>query len=386
METAPLSILVLDSDPRSLNFFATYLSKRGFAVTLSTSIKEGYITALRDHPDVVIFDANNGDMPALEFIKRLRNDRRTASTIQIALSSKVNDTELGSFLAAGCNEYLAKAPETIAKLMEIFAAHQGIPTQNTSPRQGGLLIVFLSAKGGTGTSSLCANLAHVAARTHPNLDVCVMDMVLPLGSIASTVGYDGEFGLVQASAEAPEAVDGDYLRRHISPLENWGFRLVAGASNPETANSVDATRIPTLIRAARQAFDVTFVDLGRSLSRISLPIILEADVVAIIIATDLATVSLSKTVWDYLQAKELDTQRAYPILNRAVGLEGLSKSDAERILGLQIQSTIPYMMGNFTLANNQHLPVTQRFPNDTAAMMLEQISNQLLEIAHQGRK
>ena len=57
------------------------------------------------------------------------------------------------------------------------------------------------------------------------------------------------------------------------------------------------------------------------------------------------------------------------------------KSDAERIIGMQIQATVPYMGGNLTLANNQHLPVLQKMPNDTAAMMLDQISRQILEIA-----
>lgn len=386
MPILPLSVLVLDSDLRSLNFFSTYLSKRGFVMVVSSSAKEAYITALRDRPDAIIFDTQIGDMPSSEFVKRLRGDRRTAATLLIALSSKSDDIEMGELMTAGCNEYLAKSPDAIPKLVEILSARQGTDQKPTSTRQGGLLAVFLSAKGGTGTSSLCANLAHVVARSQPELDVCVMDMVLPLGSIASIVGYDNEFSLVQASAYDPDKVDGEYLRRHISPLENWDFRLVAGAHDPEAANTVDATRIPTLIRAARQAFDVTFVDLGRSLSRISLPIILEADAVAMVVATDLATATLTRTVLDYLQLKGFDMHRAYPILNRAVGLEGLSKSDAERILGLEIQATIPFMMGNFTLANNQHLPVMQRFPNDTAAMMLEQISHQLIQIARRGRQ
>jgi len=161
--------------------------------------------------------------------------------------------------------------------------------------------------------------------------------------------------------------------------------LLAGPADPEAASKVDASRIPALIRASRQAFDITLVDLGRSLSRISLPIILEADVVALIMAADLSTATLSRTVWDYLQTQGLQHQRVYPILNRVIGPEGLSKSDSERLLGLQIQATIPYMMGNFSLANNQHLPVLQRFPNDTAAMMVSQISRDMIRIARQGR-
>jgi hypothetical protein len=43
--------------------------------------------------------------------------------------------------------------------------------------------------------------------------------------------------------------------------------------------------------------------------------------------------------------------------------------EAEKILGLEIKLMIPYMMGNFTLANNQNTPLTIKFPTDTAMVM-----------------
>jgi MinD-like ATPase involved in chromosome partitioning or flagellar assembly len=207
-------------------------------------------------------------------------------------------------------------------------------------------------------------------------------MVMPIGSISSIVGFDGDFNLVKAAAHPLDDLNGDYLRQSITPLPGWGFRLLAGAPDPESANSVDASHVPVLIRAFRQTCDVTFVDLGRSLSRISLPIILEADVVTIVTGADFSTLSITQVMWNYLQNKGLDARRVYMLMNRAVGLDGLGKSDAERIIGMPIQATVPYMGANFSLANNQHLPVLQKMPNDTAAMMLDQIARQILETAH----
>jgi Flp pilus assembly CpaE family ATPase len=233
-------------------------------------------------------------------------------------------------------------------------------------------------------SSLCANIAQEIASSQPSMDIAVLDMVMPLGSIGSIVGYQGEFNLVTAANRSLENLNSQYLRQSLATIPNWGFRLLAGAPDPESANSVDASHIPILIRAFREAFDATFVDLGRSLSRISLPIILEADVVVIITSADLSTVGLTQIMWSYLQLKGLDSQRVYMLINRAVGLEGLGKSDVERIVGVQVQATVPYMSGNFTLANNQHLPVLQKMPNDTAAMMLNQISRQILDLARKA--
>jgi hypothetical protein len=78
--------------------------------------------------------------------------------------------------------------------------------------------------------------------------------------------------------------------------------------------------------------------------------------------------------------KGVDPKRIYTILNRAIGLEGLTKAKAEEILGVEIRGTIPYMEGNFTLANNRHEPIATKFPNDTSTIMLEQSARQIAEL------
>ncbi len=390
MEAAnEISVLIIDEDVRSRNYLSALLFKHGYIARTASLGKEGYIAALRDRPDAVIFDPAMKDISTIEFIHKLRTDRRTTGIFCIALPRKDDPDQMADLVAAGCNEYLVKSPANIEKILKLVAGLSP-QVQETQPaagvrkkkkRKGGLLGVFLSAKGGTGTSSLCANIAQNVAYHQPEMDVAVMDMVLPIGSIGQLVGYHGDFNLISAATYPLEKLDGQYLRRNLTPLENWHFRLLSGSPDPESSNTLDASRIPVLIRAFRQAFDVTFVDLGRSLSRISLPIIQEADVVVVITGADLSTVNLTQITWTYLQQKGLDSKRIYMVMNRAVGLEGLGKSDAERIIGITLQATIPYMSGNFTLANNQHIPVLQKIPNDTAAMMLDQISYQILETA-----
>jgi pilus assembly protein CpaE len=393
VDTVEISILIVDGDVRSRNYLSALLFKQGYIARTASFGKEGYIAALRDRPDAVIFDPDMSDIDAIEFIHKLRSDRRTSGMLCIALARKENPAQMADLLAAGCNEYLIKNPENIDKILKLVAGTSP-QVQETQPaggvrkkkkRKGGLLGVFLSAKGGTGTSSLCANIAHNIAINETGMDVAVMDMVLPIGSIGQLVGYHGDFNLISAATYPLEKLDGQYLRRNLTPLENWHFRLLSGSPDPESSNSLDASRIPVLIRAFRQAFDLTFVDLGRSLSRISLPIIQEADVVVVVTGADLSTVNLTQVTWSYLQQKGLDAHRIYMVMNRAVGLEGLGKSDAERIIGITLKATIPYMAGNFTLANNQHIPVLQKIPNDTAALMLDQISSQILETARMAQ-
>jgi MinD-like ATPase involved in chromosome partitioning or flagellar assembly/ActR/RegA family two-component response regulator len=389
MENEQLTILIIDKDVRNRSSLSALLLREGHSVQVAEMGKEGYISAQLDHPDIVIFDAAMSDISPVDFIRKLHADRRTAKALCVALAVTPDSVQMNDLKAVGCSEYLAKGPETAQQILKFIESIQNLqeepqPDMEVKKKidETGLLVVFLSAKGGTGTSSLCANIAHNVAKSQENLDVAVMDMVMPIGSISSIVGFDGDFNLMAAASHPAGDLTGQYLSQSIPPLSDWKFRLLAGAPDPEAANSVDALRVPMLIRAFRQTFDATFVDLGRALSRISIPIILEADVVVIVTGADFNTLSVTQVMWDYLQSKGIDSQRVYMLMNRTIGLvDDFSKNEAERIMGIPIQDVVPYMGPNFSLANNQHLPVLQTMPDDAAAMKLDQIAKQIFETA-----
>jgi hypothetical protein len=53
-------------------------------------------------------------------------------------------------------------------------------------------------------------------------------------------------------------------------------------------------------------------------------------------------------------------------------LEGITKAEAEKTLGFEIKLTVPYMMDNFALANNQNIPITTKLPKDTITIQFKQ--------------
>ncbi len=205
MSVPQLSILLIDEDARTRNFFGALLARQNYLVQVVSSGKEGFITALRDRPDVIILDAGLSDMPAVELVKKLRSDKRSASTLCIALAAQSDSAQIAEVLSAGCNEFFLKTPESVEKLLNMLAnPSQGDKTGisvtgQKKQRSGGLLAVFLSARGGAGTSSMCANIAQNIVKNSPELDVAVLDLVFPIGSLASIVGYEGDFNILAAS-------------------------------------------------------------------------------------------------------------------------------------------------------------------------------------------
>jgi pilus assembly protein CpaE len=379
------TILVLDTNSTCLNFLATLLRGKQFTVLEADSGMDALIKAWRDSPDLILFDPALSDINAVEFVHKLRHDHRTAGTPMIALSSDPDSSNREACLEAGVNQYLVKSPEAVGTLEETLArllgADRAMDPIVREDKARGLLIVFLSAKGGTGTSSLCANLAMNIKRAEPESHIGVADLVLPIGSIASIVGYEGSINLV-TMADLPSAqTNGNYFRKNLPTPELWDFQLLAGSPDPQQGNNLKGGRIEEIVETIRSSYDFTLLDLGRSLSRISLPLIQQADLITLIVSTDLSTVKLTKTVWEYLETQGIDHQKIYAILNRAVGLEGATKAEAEAIIGLPIKTTLPYMGGNFALANNLHQPITTKYPNDTASIVLKDTAADMARIA-----
>ena len=376
-------ILVVDADAASLNYVSAALLKAGYQVLRAGSGREGLVSAWRDHPEVLVMDPVMPDLKGEDFALRLRSDARTSKTPLIALSSDPKQSRARACLDAGFKEYLIKTGQAVPILIEAIGRLTGASV--SVAKDGGLLIVFLSAKGGTGTSSLCSNIAMNVATNQPEARIVVVDMVLPIGSIAEIVGYEGDQNLVAIAEMSSSELTPDFFRKSLTELSAWHFHLLAGSPDPESGNQLNVGKIGDIVHSLKLAYDFVFLDLGRSLSRISLPLIENADLVAMIVSTDLSTVTLTKTVWDYLKTKGLQASSVFTILNRAVGLEGLPKAEAEKIIGIDLKTAMPYLGGNIALANNQHQPITTKFPNDTASIVLKDTSRQMAELARHLR-
>ena len=386
------TILIVDQNQASRDYLSNILRERQFNVLGVGTGKEALIAAWRDHPDLVLFDPTFSDIQDVEFVQKLRQNARSGKMHIIAFSSDPAPARKEALLKAGVEEYIIKSSEAIPQLHQALDRFFGAGTiapevseSSQEERKNGLLIVFLSAKGGTGTSSLCANLAMTIKEQNPDARVVVADLVLPIGSIGQIVGYGGKLNLVTV-ADLPSAqTNGEYFLKNLPEPELWKFQLLAGSPDPQHGNNLKGDRIGQIVDVLRSSYDFIILDIGRSLSRISLPLIQQADLIPLIVSTDQSTVKLTKTVWEYLHEQGIDIQHVYAILNRAVGLEGVTKTEAEGIIGFPIKTTLPYMGSNFALANNLNQPIITKYPKDTATIIFKDMAGDMVKIARQLR-
>jgi len=380
---ASYKILVIDGDAPSRNFVANILRTEGHTVLMAASGEQGLSVALSDSPQMIIADPLLSDLPGDELAVRLRSDPRTPQIPLVALSHSARTTRLRAWLDSGFDDYLVKSPQVVPLLKASIADLLGKGTR--MHREGGLLIPFLSAKGGLGTSSLCVNLASCIAAVEPDRRVAVMDLVLPMGSLAEIVGYQATQDLFTISQMPAGRTTAEELGRILPRIQHWYFRLLAGSPDPDRADRLSFVRIGRIVSALKGAYDYVILDLGRSLSRISLPLIEGADLIVLTSSMDRDTVGLTRNAWQYLQARGVQSSGVYLIMNRTIQVEGLSREESEKTIGLPIRAALPYLGEKFSLANHWHQPYALKYPGDATTLILKRAGQELVDAAKAQR-
>lgn len=391
-------VLLIDPDIATTKYLSHQFSNAGFDTYTANSYKEGLILAYQHRPDVIIIDPNRPDKALEDLLQKFKKDWRISRAKIIAFSSLHDPGEIQKAIDLGFYLYLAKESGAVPVLIQktknaAKLAQSGIPKRGktlahtptsdgegsefTTTQDDGKTIVFLSGKGGVGTSSLCANMAQIAAAPLGKR-ITLVDLVLPIGSLAAIVGSQSSITINQTANQASGKAMVDYLEESLPRPENWDFRFLAGSANPHQSESLPVSRIPEIIEALKKISDYVFVDLGKSLSKISLPIIKSADQIVLTLSLDKATVDQTQAIWNYLKAEGVNIEQVYFLINRSVSLEGLNKSEVEEILGAHIPLAVPYMGRNFTLSNNLNQPIVTKFPQDAVTLSLRQAMEEII--------
>jgi pilus assembly protein CpaE len=208
--------------------------------------------------DVVLIDLDSDPEYALDLVESICI--RGLATAMV-YSAQTDPDLLLRCMRAGAREFLTMPFEPGAMgeaLVRISALRSTVlPTKKTE----GKLLVFLSAKGGAGVTTLSCNFA-VALAQESKQRTLLIDLNLPLGDAAINLGIRSEYSTVNA-LHNPSRLDGNFLATLLVQHGSGLFVLAAPSEMSPTQVSTEA--IDTLLQVARQSFDYVVVDAGARL-------------------------------------------------------------------------------------------------------------------------
>ncbi len=379
---AQTPVLLIEPDLRTAAFMRNALGNAGYDVSLASSGKEGLIAAWRDQPEIVLLELNLPDLDGIDIVRRLRKDPRTERKTIIALTSRTAPEDAAAELKTGLNYYILKQSDAVDVLLRYLGRlrNEGaFKAEGTAASRLGHLITFISAKGGVGTSSICANVASRLARLDQNMSVVAVDLCLPIGSLAAITGVKSPIDLYQLTELEPSDLTVERLRRDLPVAASWGFQVVPGCATPTVAANLNVDYLAAVLQALRSTFGCVVVDLGRNLSRVALLVLAQTDIPVMVMSPDPVVAANTRAALGFLEAEGISTERFFVVSNRPLGAEDLTGPPLESALGRPVDRGLPYIGRNFNLANNFHAPLHLRFPEDPATDAIGEIAAMLLE-------
>jgi pilus assembly protein CpaE len=368
----PIKVLIADGDPVTTTWFKSILEPEDCVVDAVGTGGLALENIESVVPDLFVLDAVLPDGDGLEIVRELRKNEKHKDLHIIVLSTLDSPTDIAASMQAGADDYILKRPGAD---LELIGKIRALSTQTKKDSGRARIFSFCSAKGGSGTTSVCVNTAYAFVKENPAIELLIVDMVFPMGTVGQSLGYDSSKTISKLTHEA--IIDPSVLAKYVSPKLRWGFSLLLGANDPHEATELEVDQIVPLFDALRKQYDYIFVDFGRTLSRISLPIIESSDGIVLVLSPDISTVRGTRRVLDFLASRDISLERVFIVNNRTVGRVWTSAEDIERELGLRLNVTIPYTVEYMTLAINDAVPFMLRFPENSASSAFTGIAQEL---------
>src|SRR5262245_9310806 len=163
-------ILVVDDEPAALTLLERRLAMQGYDVATAEDGQVALAEIARQRPDLVVIDIMMPQLSGFDVIRDLRSRTETADLPVVAISAHGRGLDKTVPETERPNAFFPKPINFQELLGEIETLLNGArtttPGTSAAEKKRGILLAFVGAKGGVGTTTLAANVAISLARAH----------------------------------------------------------------------------------------------------------------------------------------------------------------------------------------------------------------------------
>jgi pilus assembly protein CpaE len=234
----------------------------------------------------------------------------------------------------------------------------------------GRVIAVLAPSGGSGSSTLAANIATALAREHKS--TVLMDLKLESGDLSALLDLKPTHtiaDLCQNVARLDRVMFERSLTRHSS-----GVHLLASPLQFNDVQFVSAEGVRKALGMAKLMFPYIVVDLDHSYHAEQVEALRQAHQILIVLRLDFAALRNARRTLDYLEKLNISRDRIQVVINRYGQPKEVPFAKAEEALGLKISHYIPDDPRTVNRANNDGVPIVIESPSS-------KISKSLIKLA-----
>jgi pilus assembly protein CpaE len=302
-------------------------------------------------PDVVLMDIN---MPVMDGISAAEAiGVQVPQTGVIMMSVQGEADYLRRSMLAGAREFLIKpftGDELVEGIRHVYelgalrreaapaaAAAAAAPQVAAAPPPQGKIFVVFSPKGGTGRSTIAANLA-VALKLETGKRVVLVDASLQFGDLGVMLNLEPRKSISDLVSSSGD-LDGDLLsgvlQNHMS-----GIRVLLAPPRPELADLVTTDVLKKVLQRLRLDNDYVVVDTWSYFHDQSLAILDMADRILLLANSELTTIKSVRLFLEVAEALGYPPEKVMLVLNHVEGHAGISAQDIQRSVNHSVAASV----------------------------------------------
>jgi pilus assembly protein CpaE len=369
----PSTILVADDSKVIVHMISTHFTQMGFRVLSAGNGEDALKIIAREKPDLLISDLLMPGIDGYEVCRRVRADPATAKLPVILLTTRGGITDKIAGLQVGADDYITKPFDLRELTLRVQALLARVAPSGAASKAR--TIVFFSLKGGVGVTSIAVNVGVTLARMWL-CKTALLDMAVNSAQAALMLNLTPKYTLSELVREKPEDAGHEALDHYFAAHES-GLSLLAGLTSALQSQEVSPTLIGALLPPLKGEFDYILVDTQHAFSETTLSLFEQADLVALVLSTDLASIKATSDALTALQSVGYPEERVVLLLNNISAHTSLHQKDIEGAVGKRIITTIPFGAELYVQSINRGAPLVAAAPNSPAAIALENLSYQL---------
>ena len=282
-------------------------------------------------------------------------------------------------MRSGIQEFLIYPPEP----KDLASALDRLMRRVSVNGQRGTVFAMYSGKGGLGTTSIAANLAHALAKGHRESRIAIADLVVNDGDVRVFLNLKPTYDLGDLVKKL-DRVDADLLNSLMTPYRE-GIWALPGPDNPEYDDLLDGATIHTIIDQLRSHFAFTVLDCEHHMSERTLAAMDVAD--RILLVTQLNVAALRSTQRSLAICRRLGyaNDKICVVVNRYQSGETLSLTDAGEVLKCEIFWKLPNDYRTAAGALMKGIPVAELDANSKLAWSYGQLAAKLAGVGEGSR-
>jgi pilus assembly protein CpaE len=264
---------------------------------------------------------------------------------------------------------------------EFTASLARLKARRTSDARNGRIVGVLGASGGSGTSSLAANLAVLLAKWYG--EVALVDTHTAVSDLAVLLDLKPAHhlgDLCRNVARLDQNMFQQSLVRHPG-----GVQLLAAPGTFDEAALVTPPGVREVLALARGLFPFVMLDLDQALRPEHVAAVLQTDFLLVVLRLDIASLRNARRTLDHLQQLGVANDRICVVANRYGQPKELPLRKVEQALGIAIADRIADDPAAMNSAANAGVPVVVDRPRAAVSKGLLRLAAKLKDLDQRYR-